>query len=87
MARLDVLAENIVQATAVALTTAKQRVKANEQMVNVLSPHATLKRGYSLTYDVNGKVVTSVEQAKTGDYVHTILADGSLTSLVQRINK
>jgi exodeoxyribonuclease VII large subunit len=87
MARLDVLAENIVQATAVALTTAKQRVKANEQMVNVLSPHATLKRGYSLTYDVNGKVVASVEQTKTGDYVHTILADGSLTSLVQRINK
>jgi exodeoxyribonuclease VII large subunit len=87
LARLDVLRENLGQATAVAITAAKQRVKSAEQLIAALSPESTLKRGYSLTYDVNGKIITSTSQAKPGDYVHTFLADGSITSQVNRINK
>jgi exodeoxyribonuclease VII large subunit len=85
--RLDTLSQTLSQATTVALTAAKQRLKASAQLVSVLSPQATLKRGFSLTYGTDGKVITSVNQAKPGDYVHTILPDGSLTSQVHKINK
>jgi exodeoxyribonuclease VII large subunit len=87
LARLDVLSDSIAQAVSVAITTAKQRLKANAQMISVLSPQATLKRGFSLTYDVNGKVITSVNQAEDGAYIHSILADGSITSQIKKINK
>ncbi len=87
IARLDALTQSLIQATNVAISAAKQRLTATQQMVRVLSPQATLKRGYSLTYDVNGKVVTSVNQAKAGDYVHIVLLDGSITTHVSKINK
>jgi exodeoxyribonuclease VII large subunit len=87
VARLDALTQSLIQATNVALTAAKQRVRAAQQLVSVLSPQATLKRGFSLTYDVNGKVVTSVNQAAPGDYVHIMLLDGSITTHVSKINK
>jgi len=43
-------------------------------------PDATLRRGYSMTMDVNGKLVRSVTQVKRGDKIRTRVADGELES-------
>lgn len=87
VARLDQLTQNLQQATNVAITAAKQRITAAAQLVNALSPTATLKRGFSLTYDVNGKIVTSVTQASPDDFLHVFLSDGSITTKAIKINK
>ena len=50
-----------------------------ENMVRLLSPQNTLKRGYSITL-LNGKAVRSVEDIKKGDVVETRLPDGFVRS-------
>ena len=53
-----------------------------EGLVKVLSPQATLSRGYSITR-VGGHAVTSVSQLSAGTVVETTLADGSVRSTVE----
>lgn len=53
-----------------------------EDMVRVLSPENTLKRGYSITR-VGGKAVRSVSGLRPGDIIETRLPDGSVISEVK----
>jgi exodeoxyribonuclease VII large subunit len=48
-----------------------------------LSPLAVLDRGYALVLNLEGSVVRSASQLKTGDTLTTRLADGSFTSRVK----
>lgn len=57
------------------------RLDAIENMVRVLSPENTIKRGYSITM-LNGKAVSSLNQLKDGDVIETRLADGLVVSKV-----
>jgi exodeoxyribonuclease VII large subunit len=44
----------------------RDRLKALEERVNVLSPNATLRRGYSIALSVDGKALSKISQFKTG---------------------
>lgn len=57
------------------------RLKSIEDMLRVLSPQNTLRRGYSITR-INGKAVRSVSELSEGDTVQTTLADGVVESNV-----
>ncbi len=60
-----------------------------EQLQGVLSavgPESVLDRGYSITVDVDGRVVRSVSDVAAGDPLTTKLADGSIDSLVRSID-
>lgn len=63
-------------------------VKEN-QMVNsvskmeALSPLKVLTRGYSITYDEKGSIVSEAEQVSAGDKIVTKLSNGEITSIVQ----
>jgi exodeoxyribonuclease VII large subunit len=48
--------------------------------VRLLGPEQTLRRGYSITEDENGKVIHSVDAVKANQRLKTILADGSVWS-------
>ncbi len=50
--------------------------------LRLLSPEATLQRGYSITRLPDGTVVRTCAQAKPGTVLHTRLADGEATSVV-----
>lgn len=73
--------------TAVPLTIARiaeyQNRRQNDrllrlgQLLDVLNPQATLRRGYSITR-VNGKAVSSVAAVAPGDIISTTLADGTI---------
>lgn len=52
-----------------------------EKQVKLLSPENVLKRGYSITL-LNGKALKNPQEAKTGDRLTTLLAEGSLESIV-----
>lgn len=57
----------------------RARLDTLSQLLAVLSPEATLRRGYSITR-VNGQAVTSVTQVTPGDTIETTLADGTVNS-------
>ncbi|MDE6558442.1 MAG: hypothetical protein K2K29_00965, partial [Muribaculaceae bacterium] len=58
------------------------RLVAKKNLVDVLSPTATLRRGYSITR-VNGKAVRSVADVNPGDRIETTLADGTITGICE----
>src|SRR5206468_11536717 len=49
------------------LGTARKRFERAEKILAVLGPHATLRRGYSMTMDAKGELVRSIAQVKRGD--------------------
>lgn len=75
--------ERISQAAKSHVERETLRLKSLSDMVEVLSPRATLKRGYSLTMTADGRVITDVSQLKHGDQVATHLSHGSFYSIVK----
>ncbi|WP_246029054.1 exodeoxyribonuclease VII large subunit [Parashewanella tropica] len=56
------------------------------QQLELVSPLATLTRGYSITTNDKGKVVTSSKQVGQGDVLRTKLSEGELVSTVTKVN-
>jgi exodeoxyribonuclease VII large subunit len=69
------------------LAELRHHVKSLTSMLRSLGPESVLSRGYSLTADSQGNVVTSVQQVKTGETLVTRLADGSLQSRIEEIRR
>lgn len=55
--------------------------------LNTLSPLAVLARGYSVTGTDDNKLISSVEQVKWGDEIHTTVRDGTIVSVVQSVER
>ena len=64
------------------LADAKQRFGRIEGILRVLGPDATLRRGYSITRDKNGKIVRSIARVKRGIRLRTRVTDGDIESEV-----
>ncbi|HSH40464.1 MAG TPA: exodeoxyribonuclease VII large subunit [Chthoniobacterales bacterium] len=58
----------------------RQRFTKADAMLRVLGPEATLRRGYSITTDVDGSVISSVDHISAEKRVRTRLADGTFES-------
>jgi exodeoxyribonuclease VII large subunit len=65
------------------LREARATHKALSRLCHELSPHRTLERGFSLTRDRAGRVVTRVAQVEIGERITTELAAGRLRSRVE----
>lgn len=75
-AALDGAVRSMVLARRARLGSAAGRLQA-------LSPRRVIERGYSITLDGNGALVTSVTQAAPGDVLRTVIRDGELHSRVE----
>jgi exodeoxyribonuclease VII large subunit len=71
-------ADRVTVARRAALTTRAARLAA-------LSPRRTLERGYSITSDADGRVLTDASAVPVGTPLRTVLRHGSLESTVDRI--
>jgi exodeoxyribonuclease VII large subunit len=71
-------ANRVTVARRAALTTRAARLAA-------LSPRRTLERGYSITSDADGRVLTDASAVPVGTRLRTVLRHGSLESTVDRI--
>ncbi|MEX2579053.1 MAG: exodeoxyribonuclease VII large subunit [Verrucomicrobiales bacterium] len=60
----------------------RRKVEALGDLMHSLSPESVLTRGYSLTTDAKGKLVTDAGDVAEGDRVETRLARGRFTSVV-----
>lgn len=70
-------ADRVTVARRAALTTRGARLTA-------LSPRRTLERGYSITSDADGRVLTDASAVPVGARLRTVLRHGSLESTVDR---
>lgn len=82
MSKLDALQSSLKVMTEAALQRRGARLDALAQMLDALSPQATLRRGYSITR-VDGKVVTKGDEIPAGAILTTTLADGEIISVKQ----
>lgn len=80
LSRLDIDAEKISQASSQIICRQKTYLDSREELMKVLSPTATLRRGYSITR-VGGHAVTSASEIQTGTVIVTTLLDGKVTSV------
>ena len=77
-----------------AFSAVEQRIAERENRLGYLaalvegrSPVKILARGYSLTTGPDGKAVLSVAQVKTGDRLEIRVADGTIRSTVNGVEK
>ena len=62
-----------------------RELKAYQDRLEALSPLKVLNRGFSITQDKDGKVITSVKDVKCGDTITTMLKDGTINSKVEKV--
>jgi exodeoxyribonuclease VII large subunit len=62
--------------------TMRRRFERAAEILGVLGPDATLRRGYSMTMDAKGDLVCSIAQVKRADRMRTRVSDGEIESKV-----
>ncbi|MDE5584759.1 MAG: exodeoxyribonuclease VII large subunit [Muribaculaceae bacterium] len=77
---LESIASKIRIAATSLLEREKNRLHSLDRLTEVLSPTATLKRGYSITR-INGKAVTDALEVKPGSTLETQTANGTIISI------
>ncbi len=80
--RIEMLFRRMDSAIRSNLQQASHRLTLLSQKVALADPERILRQGYSLT-TVNGHVVTDASQVRSGDVIHTRLAQGELISVCQ----
>ena len=65
------------------LTSAQNRLDLLTQKLNALSPFAVLGRGYSITRDKDGRVISQVGQVKPADMIYVQVKDGMIAGEVK----
>ena len=81
--KLDSLAERLPRAARDALKDRRQRLDALAQTLHVVSPLATLGRGYSILLDERGQAVRAASQTRPGQRLKAKLGDGELDVRVE----
>ena len=74
---LKIYPEEIENNFKTAIKNKRQKVKLLESQINNLSPLSILKKGYSITFDKNGKPIKSISQIKEEDIITTRFGDKS----------
>ncbi len=81
--RLQGIAASLAQAAKVCVQREHQRIDNAQCLLDVLSPRATLRRGYTITL-VDGHAATSSD-LQAGQAIRTVFADGTAISTVTHI--
>ncbi len=84
--RMRLEREQVALAEAVGrgLERRRARLESARGLLRSLSPEATLARGYSITFDADGRVVRSAEGLAAGDALRTKFAEGEVEVRVVR---
>ena len=80
---VDNLEEACRSASELRRSNAQYTLHTLAQRLNTLSPLGTLKRGYSISRNVDGDVLTDTEQVAVGEQISVQLSQGALTCKVE----
>jgi len=78
--------QRLLQAINKCLQHNGERFSHAVEQLHLVSPLATIARGYSVTRDKNDKVITKLAQVKAGDIIRVQLSDGHLNATVLKDN-
>lgn len=79
---LDSLLTRFMQAEQTVVGYNKNKLAMLGGKLEILSPLSILKRGYTVSTDVNGKTIKSIKSICSGDKVITTVEDGKIVSIV-----
>ncbi len=81
--RLQHLTERLPRAMQEALRSRQQRLHGLTQTLQVVSPLATLSRGYAILFDEHGQAIRAAHQTRPGQRLSARLAEGELALRVE----
>lgn len=81
--RLDQLQQRLPRAIELQLQQRRQRLESAAQGLHLVSPLATLGRGYSILLDQQGKAIRSQHETRPGQQLEARLGEGRLTLRVE----
>jgi exodeoxyribonuclease VII large subunit len=81
--RLDGLAERLPRAMRETLKARRLQLQSQMQTLHVVSPLATLGRGYSILLDEQGQAIRSAEQTQRGQRLIARLGEGEIEVRVE----
>ncbi|MDD0844758.1 exodeoxyribonuclease VII large subunit [Pseudomonas sp. Gutcm_11s] len=81
--RLDSLGERLPRAIELQLRQQRQQLAALGQQLHIVSPLATLGRGYSILLDERGQAIRSASQTRPGQRLKARLGEGELDVRVE----
>lgn len=85
--RLDDVDQNMMRAMQTRLEKKRFQCGQFEKQFNALNPYQVLRRGFSITRDETGKVITAVEHLKPGLKLETLTHHGKLLSTLDRVEE
>ncbi|MCF8009216.1 MAG: exodeoxyribonuclease VII large subunit [Halanaerobiales bacterium] len=87
MQKIDQLARELNWNMEKMINSKKEKFKLLSGKLDTLSPLKTVKRGYSITYDQQEKLIRKIKEVKPGDQIKTTLIDGKIISSVKNIDQ
>ena len=77
------LLQSMQQSARLRLLEKKRFLSGLQKLMQSLSPDSVLNRGFSLTTNEEGEIITEASQLKPGDQLHTKLKKGEILSRVE----
>ena len=65
------------------LDNLSKNVQNKKEQLEILNPKNIMNRGYSISMDKNGKVITNINDVKIGEKITTSLSNGKIESVVE----
>lgn len=84
--RLINLETSIFSSLELNLKTKKLQLQNLKDKLKLLSINSTLKRGFSLTIDKNGKTIKNIDKLNKDEKIITLLESGKITSTINKIS-
>ncbi|MGF1904826.1 exodeoxyribonuclease VII large subunit [Aliivibrio salmonicida] len=82
--RIETLKRRLLDSMDRNLLMQRHQLALAAEKLDTVSPLATLKRGYSITRNASGSLITSTQQVHTGDTITTRFVDGEVQSIVDK---
>ncbi len=80
---IKTLRQRIDRASQDTLDQRAERLGSLRGLLRALGPESAFQRGFSITFNEDGKVMTSAASLKSGAVIHTKFADGETVSIVR----
>jgi exodeoxyribonuclease VII large subunit len=83
---LSQLKERLVRSMQQNIQQNKKMLLNYQQKLDLINPQSVLNRGFAIVYDNDGKVLTSINQAKHHSKVAITLSDGQVSAIIDKKN-
>lgn len=82
---LQRLHQNMIHSLASALGTRRNQYQSLVAQLDIMSPIATVSRGYSIAKNASGEILRSISQVNSGDTISLRVSDGEINAAVSQV--